>query len=274
MSFDAVQAKRYARHFVLKEIGIKGQKKLSESKVLVIGAGGLGSPAIMYLASAGVGTIGIADYDKVDLSNLQRQIIHTTERTGQSKTTSAENTAIAINPEINIITINERLVPENIIRIISGYDFILDCTDRFETKFLINDACVIARKPFSHAGVIRFEGQAMTYVPGNGPCLRCLMGSVPHDSDTCSEAGVVGAAAGVLGSIQALEAVKYLTSSGKLLCGRVLTFDGLNMNVRVHQMAGSDPRCAVCGKAPVITDLIENQNDYLISCSNTGGEFI
>ncbi len=272
MSFDAAKAKRYARHLVLKEIGLNGQKKLSVAKVLVIGAGGLGSPAVMYLASAGVGEIGIADYDKVDLSNLQRQIIHTTDRVGMKKTASAQISAKAVNPDVNIIPIDERLDPDNIIRIISEYDFILDCTDRFETKFMINDACVIAGKPYSHAGVVRFGGQAMTYIPGRGPCLRCLLGSVPHDSETCSNAGVVGAAAGVLGSIQALEAVKYITGAGKLLCGRVLSFDGLHMNVRVHKVSGSDPHCTVCGKEPSITDLSVNRNDYYIYGCSTGGD--
>ena len=272
MVLNGQQAKRYVRHFALKEIGVAGQKKLLDSKVLVIGAGGLGSPAILYLTAAGVGTLGIADYDTVDLSNLQRQIIHHNDNVGVKKTRSAELAARAIDPDVNIILHECRLTPDNIIGIISGYDFILDCTDRFETKFLINDACVLAQKPYSHAGVVRFEGQAMTYVPRKGPCLRCLMGDVPHDAATCKDVGVLGAAVGVLGSVQALEAVKYLTGAGDLLCGRVLTFDGLGMNVRVHSVTHSDPGCAVCGTSPRIRSLAGNAGDYQVQSCRTGGE--
>lgn len=272
MAISEQQAKRYARHFSLKEIGVRGQKKLLSSKVLVIGAGGLGSSAILYLAAAGVGSLGIADFDAVDLSNLQRQIIHKTENVGMPKTRSAEIAVKAIDPNISIRLYNFALTPDNITDIISEYDFILDCTDRFETKFLINDACVIAEKPYSHAGVVRFEGQAMTYIPKKGPCLRCLMGGVPHDAVTCKDAGVIGAAVGVLGSVQALEAVKYLTGVGDLLCGRIFSFDGLTMNVRVHSMPGADPDCAVCGGSPSIKNLAENSRDYFIQSCNNGGD--
>lgn len=274
MVLDQQQAKRYVRHFALKEIGISGQKKLLSSKVLVIGAGGLGSPAIMYLTAAGVGTLGIADFDIVDCSNLQRQIIHNTETLGMPKTISAEKAAKAINPDIIIKRYDFPLTYDNIIPIITEYDFILDCTDRFETKFLINDACVLAEKPYTHAGVVRFEGQAMTYVPQKGPCLRCLMGDVPHDAATCKDVGVIGAAVGVLGSIQALEAVKYITGAGELLCGKILTFDGLTMNMRVHSVPHADPECAVCGKTPKIKNLSDNISDYQIPSCQTGGETI
>lgn len=262
MVLNEQQAKRYVRHFALKEIGVSGQKKLLSSKVLVIGAGGLGSPAVLYLASAGVGTLGIADFDTIDCSNLQRQIIHRTENIGMSKALSAGNAAKALNPDISIRLYDFALTPDNIMDVIAAYDFILDCTDRFETKFLINDACVLAEKPYSHAGVVRFEGQAMTYVPHKAPCLRCLMGEVPHGAATCKEVGVLGAAVGVLGSIQAMEAVKYLTGTGELLCGKVFSFDGLTMKVRVHSMAGADPECGVCGKVPAIRSLSENRDDY------------
>lgn len=272
MIIDSKQAKRYVRHFSLNEIGVQGQKKLMSSRVLVIGAGGLGSPAIMYLAAAGVGVIGIVDFDNVDLSNLQRQIIHTTDDIGIKKIISAKNTALAINPDVQIKLYDCQLVPENIIDVISDYDFVLDCTDRFETKFLINDACVIAKKPYSHAGIVRFEGQAMTYVPDKGPCLRCLMGEVPHDAATCKETGVVGAAVGVLGSIQALEAIKFIIGKGDLLCGKVLTFDGLSMNIRVHSIPNADPDCAVCGKTPSIKKLTDNSSDYEIRSCVTGGD--
>ncbi len=271
MILNEQQAKRYARHFALKEIGVKGQKKLLASSVLVIGAGGLGSPAILYLAAAGVGTIGIVDFDTVDCSNLQRQIIHQTDAVGTPKTASAGNAVRALNPDVTTRLYDCALTPDNILEVIADYDFILDCTDRFETKFLINDACVLAGKPYSHAGVVRFEGQAMTYVPGKGPCLRCLMGEVPHDAATCQSVGVLGAAVGVLGSIQAMEAVKYLTGNGDLLCGRVFSFDGLSMNVRVHRMPGADPGCAVCGKAPSIRSLADHREEYRIQSCTTGG---
>lgn len=266
------QAKRYARHFALKEIGFAGQKKLLSSKILVIGAGGLGSPAILYLASAGVGTLGIADFDNVDLSNLQRQIIHKTDNIGMPKTESAEKAVKSLNPDVNTVLYNFPLTPDNIIDIIKDYDFILDCTDRFETKFLINDACVLAGKPYSHAGVVRFEGQAMTYIPKKSPCLRCLMGEVPLDAATCKDVGVLGAAVGVLGSIQAMEAVKYITGNGELLCGKILSFDGLTMKVRVHSMPGFDHECAVCGNNPSIHSLAENRDDYTLQSCRTGGE--
>ena len=274
MALNEQQAKRYVRHFSLKEIGIGGQKKLLAAKVLVIGAGGLGSPAILYLAAAGIGTLGIVDFDTVDASNLQRQIIHTTEAIGTPKTLSAENAVKALNPDCMVKRYDVPLTPDNIMEIITEYDFILDCTDRFETKFLINDACVLARKPYVHAGVVRFEGQAMTYVPGKGPCLRCLMGDVPHDAVTCKDVGVLGAAVGVLGSIQALEAVKYLTGAGDLLCGKILTFDGLTMNVRVHSISHADPECAVCGNAPTIHSLADNRQDYQVLSCQKGGERI
>ena len=274
MILNEDQAKRYARHFSLKEIGVRGQKKLLSSGVLVIGAGGLGSPAIMYLAAAGIGTLGIADFDAVDCSNLQRQVIHKTGNVGMAKTSSAENFVRDLNPDIRVRRYEQWLTPDNILDVIGDYDFILDCTDRFETKFLINDACVLAGKPFSHAGVVRFEGQAMTFVPGKGPCLRCLMGEVPHDAATCRELGVLGAAAGVLGSVQAMEAVKYLTGSGDLLCGKIFSFDGLTMKVRVHSMPGADPGCAVCGSQPRIHSLSDNRDDYLIRSCETGGDQI
>lgn len=271
MSLTSDQATRYSRHFVLKEIGVKGQKKLFESRVLVIGAGGLGSAALMYLAAAGVGTLGIADYDKVDLSNLQRQIIHGTDDVGKNKTLSARDTINALNPDVRVIIHDDRLSVSNIMSVIKDYDFILDCTDRFETKFLINDACVLGAKPYSHAGVVRFGGQLMTYVPDKGPCLRCLLGGVPSPSErvSCADVGVLGAAVGVIGSIQALEAVKYLLGIGELLTGKVLHFDGLMMKVGIAEFKSSDPRCEVCGKAPRIKNLWDNRGEYETDCQIT-----
>lgn len=234
------------------------------SKVLVIGAGGLGSVAMLYLAAAGVGTIGIADYDCVDLSNLQRQIIHRTPAVGTEKILSAERAIKDLNPDVTVCLHNEKMTVHNIQNIIQQYDFILDCTDRFESKFLINDACVLSKKPYSHAGVVRFEGQVMTYVPGQGPCLRCLLGGVPprEDTPTCSQTGVLGAVVGVIGSIQALEAIKYLLGIGDLLVGKILQFDGLHVQSRISNIAHSDPDCGVCGNHPTILSLTDNQAEY------------
>ena len=209
MGFTNEQLERYSRHIILKEIGVKGQKKLLNAKVLIIGAGGLGAPAALYLAAAGVGTIGIVDADVVDLSNLQRQVIHTTADIGKDKVESAKETMQAINPDVNVITYKEYMTSYNIMDIIKDYDFILDGTDNFPAKFLINDACVMAKKPFSHAGIIRFKGQLMTVVPGEGPCYRCVFKSPPPKDavPTCKQAGVIGAMGGVIGSLQAMEAI-------------------------------------------------------------------
>lgn len=258
------QAKRYSRHFALKEIGVAGQKKLLQSSVLVIGAGGLGSGALMYLAAAGVGTLGIVDSDDVELSNLQRQIIHRSGNIGVKKTRSAQLTLQDLNPDVKIITHDQRFSATNAQSIMAGYDIVLDCTDRFETKFLINDACVLYRKPYVHAGAVRFEGQVMTYLPGKGPCLRCLLGEIPSPQDalSCSQAGILGAVAGVIGDIQAIEAIKYLTGMGQLLTGRVLYFDALNMRTRVTPFEHSDPDCKVCGTHPSITSLEQNGAEY------------
>jgi molybdopterin/thiamine biosynthesis adenylyltransferase len=248
------QLERYSRHIILKEIGPRGQKKLLAGKVLVIGAGGLGSPAAMYLAAAGTGTIGLADSGRVDLTNLQRQILHRTADIGLAKTESGRQTLTALNPEVRVRIFQGEVLADNILDLIRDYDFILDGTDNFASKFLINDACVLAGKPFSHAGILRFQGQLATYVPGDGPCLRCLFeappppGSVP----TCSQAGVAGALAGVIGSLQALEAVKYLTGAGSLLTGSLLTFDGLTMEFRKIKFP-KRPDCPVCGENPAVS---------------------
>ena len=253
MAFTNEQLERYSRHIILKEIGPKGQKKLMQARVLIIGAGGLGAPAALYLAAAGVGTIGIADADVVDLSNLQRQVIHSTADIGRPKVESARDSMLAINPEIDVHTYYEYITSENISGIIRDYDFILDGTDNFPAKFLINDACVLAGKPFCHAGIIRFHGQLMTYVPGKGPCYRCVFRQPPPKNavPTCREAGVIGAMAGVIGCMQALEAVKYIVGVGDLLIGRLLTFDALDMEAHVIQLP-DNPDCPVCGAHPTI----------------------
>ncbi len=239
-------------------MGVKGQKKLLNAKVLIIGAGGLGAPAALYLAAAGVGTIGIADADEVDLSNLQRQVIHTTADIGKPKVESAKETMLAINPDVRVHTYHEFIASDNIMDIIRDYDFVLDGTDNFPAKFLINDACVMAGKPFCHAGIIRFQGQIMTYVPGQGPCYRCVFKN-PHPKDavpTCKQAGVIGAMAGVIGCLQAMEAVKYITGAGELLTGYLLTYDALKMEFRKIRLP-KDDHCAVCSDQPTIRELID-----------------
>lgn len=258
MAFTNEQLERFSRHIILQEVGVKGQKKLMEAKVLIIGAGGLGAPVALYLAAAGVGTIGIADADEVDLSNLQRQVIHTTADIGKAKVKSAEETMKAINPDVVVHTYRDFVDSSNIMDLIKDYDFIIDGTDNFPAKFLINDACVMAKKPFSHAGIIRFQGQLMTYVPGEGPCYRCVFKNPPPKDavPTCKQAGVIGAMGGVIGSLQAMEAVKYIIGKGDLLTGRLLTYDALKMEFRTVKLP-KDCNCAVCGKNPTITELID-----------------
>ena len=265
MILSEEQAQRYSRHFVLREIGVAGQKRLLQSGVLVIGAGGLGSNAIMQLAATGVGVLGIVDYDKVDLSNLQRQTIHRNKDVGTEKVLSAKRAVEELNPDVTVQLHSECMTADNIQSIIEQYDFVLDCTDRFETKFLINDACVLSKKAYSHAGVVRFEGQALTYVPDkNAPCLRCLLGSVPppEEAPLCAQVGVLGAAVGVMGCIQAMEAVKFLLGRGELLTGRVLHFDGLSMRIRITEIPHAGRHCAVCGENPTILTLADNREEY------------
>lgn len=259
MAFSNEQLERYSRHIILKEIGAKGQKKLLNAKVLIIGAGGLGAPAAMYLAAAGVGTIGIADADEVDLSNLQRQIIHATKDVGKPKVISAKETMNEMNPDVTVNTYHTFVTSENIRELIRDYDFIIDGTDNFPAKFLINDACVMEKKPFSHAGIIRFKGQLMTYVPGEGPCYRCVFKNPPPKDavPTCKQAGVVGAMGGVIGSLQAMEAIKFIVGQGELLTGNLLTYDALKMDFRKIKLPHNTDNCPVCGKNPTITELID-----------------
>ena len=259
MAFTNEQLERYSRHIILKKIGAKGQKKLLNGKVLIIGAGGLGAPAALYLAAAGVGTIGIVDADVVDLSNLQRQVIHTTNDIGKEKVESARETMNAINPDVKVNTYHEFVTSDNIMDLIKDYDFILDGTDNFPAKFLINDACVMAKKPLSHAGIIRFKGQLTTIIPGEGPCYRCIFKNPPPKDavPTCKQAGVIGAMGGVIGSLQAMEAVKYLTGVGDLLVGYLLTYDALKMEFHKIKLPPRGNGCAVCSDHPTITELID-----------------
>jgi adenylyltransferase/sulfurtransferase len=259
--FTEEQIKRYARHIILPEVGGKGQEKLLNSKVLVIGAGGLGSPAILYLAAAGVGTIGIVDFDVVDLSNLQRQIIHNTERVGTSKVESARRTVEMLNPDVKVITYNTRISKENIMDIIKDYDVVLDGTDNFPTRFLINDACYFAGKPLVSAAMLRFEGQVSVFDFRNkeqSPCYRCLFPEPPPPGlvPSCQEAGILGSIGGIMGCIQATEAIKLILGIGEPLVGKLLIMDALSMDFRKVKLR-RDPNCPLCGEKPVIKELIE-----------------
>ena len=247
--FTDEQLERYARHIVIKEVGQKGQQKLLDSKVLVIGAGGLGSPALMYLSASGVGNIGIVDSDCVDLSNLQRQIIHHDSDIGIPKVISAKNTINAMNPDIKVKTYYMKADESNIMNLIKDYDYILDCTDNFNSKFMINDACVMSGKPFTHAGILRFEGQLMTYIPEkNSPCYRCVFGNPPPPDavPTVKQVGVIGAVCGTTGTLQALEAIKYIIGTGELLSGYLLNFNALTMNFRKIKLPNRSESCPVC----------------------------
>ncbi len=257
MNLNEQQKSRYSRNILVNEIGISGQEMLLKAKVLIIGAGGLGCPAALYLAAAGVGSIGIADADVVDLTNLQRQIGHGVSDIGSPKVESLKHSILTLNPEIRVNTYQMLVDPGNIEQMIRPYDFIIDATDNIESKFLINDACVIAQKPFCHAGVLRFGGQLMTYVPKAGPCYRCIFDQIPPPGTlpTGSQVGVIGATAGVIGSLQALEAIKYITRTGTLLVGQLLTYDALNQTFRKIHLPPQGENCKVCGKSPVITQL-------------------
>ncbi|MDR0864510.1 MAG: molybdopterin-synthase adenylyltransferase MoeB [Candidatus Symbiothrix sp.] len=257
MDFTEDQIKRYSRHILLQDVGVEGQEKINKGKVLIVGAGGLGAPVAFYLAAAGVGTIGIIDGDVVDLSNLQRQIIHFTQDVDKPKVISAKEKINQLNPDVNVITYRKLLTAENALEIIKDYDFIVDGTDNFPVKFLINDACVIAGKPFSHGGILRFDGQTFTHVPGTA-CYRCLFHSPPPPNavPTCSQAGVLGAIAGMLGTIQAAEALKYLTGVGDLLTDKLLSFNAKTMDFRTVKTKRSE-KCPVCGAHPTVTHLID-----------------
>lgn len=263
MDFSENQINRYARHILLPEVGGIGQAKLLDSKVLVIGAGGLGSPVLLYLAAAGVGTIGVVDDDTVELSNLQRQIVHTTERIGQSKVASAEASIAAINPEVKLIGHQVRITASNAFELIGGYDLVADGSDNFETRFLINDACFLARKPLVSAAILRFDGQIATFKAfeefaegGHGPCYRCIFREPPPPGQvpSCAEAGVMGALCGLMGSLQACEIIKELLGIGDSLSGALMVVDGLATEFRKIGVK-ADPECPLCGGAPTITDL-------------------
>jgi sulfur-carrier protein adenylyltransferase/sulfurtransferase len=242
------QQRRYSRHLLIPEVGADGQQRLLDSKVLFIGAGGLGSPGLLYLAAAGVGTLGVVDFDVVELSNLQRQVVHTSERVGRKKTESAAETVRAINPDVTVAQHEEMLTDENVARLIDGYDVIIDGTDTFETRYSLNDAAVRARIPVVHASVFRFEGQLTVFAPFEGPCYRCLYPTPPPPelAPGCSVAGVLGVVPGVMGLLQATEAVKVLLGIGDPLVGRLLIYDALDATFQELQLR-RDPNCPACG---------------------------
>lgn len=267
-TLTAEQRERYSRHILLPEVGEKGQAALLDARVLLLGAGGLGSPAALYLAAAGVGTLGVVDPDVVDASNLQRQVIHNTRRIGQPKVDSAAETITALNPDVKVVKFQERLTSENVDRIFRQFDLIVDGCDNFPTRYLVNDASVMHRKPVIHGSIFRFEGQVTTFMPYEGPCYRCLYPEPPppHLAPSCQEAGVLGVLPGIIGVIQATEAIKLILKKGTPLVGRLLTYDSLNMQFRTLKLR-RDPSCPMCGESPTIKHYI----DYEGFCGLPGG---
>jgi molybdopterin/thiamine biosynthesis adenylyltransferase/rhodanese-related sulfurtransferase len=248
-TLDTAQRNRYQRHLLLPEIGEAGQQRLLESKVLLLGAGGLGSPAALYLTAAGVGTIGIVDMDVVDSSNLQRQILHNLDRVGERKVDSARKTLTAMNPDVEVLTYDVRLGADNVLEIIDSYDVIVDGTDNFPTRYLLNDAALVKRIPVVHGSIFRFEGQVTVFCPYEGPCYRCLVPEPPPAelAPSCAEAGVLGVLPGIIGSIQAIEAIKLLLEIGKPLIGRLLAYDALEQSFRTFKIR-RDQACPACGE--------------------------
>lgn len=252
------QIERYSRQIILPNVGGKGQEKILNAKVLLIGAGGLGSPCALYLASAGVGTIGIVDSDKVELNNLQRQVIHSMNSVGEEKVESAKKRIAGINTDVKVIPYNIRLTSKNIMDIIKEYDIVVDGSDNFPTRYLVNDACVLSKKTFSHGGIFRFDGQAITIVPGKSACYRCLFPEPPPPGlvPSCQEAGILGVVAGIIGTIQANEVLKFILGIGDLLEGKLLVFNALNSSFRQVKVP-KDSTCPVCGEHPTIKTLID-----------------
>jgi molybdopterin-synthase adenylyltransferase len=265
LDFSEEEIHRYSRHIVLPEVGGIGQKQINRASVLVIGAGGLGSPVAFYLAAAGVGRIGIVDNDVVDTSNLQRQILHTTTDVGRKKVESARETLLALNPNLTIVPHDVRLNSGNILDILKDYDVVAEGSDNFPTKFLVNDACVMTGTPLSMAGIFRFSGQVLTVIPREGPCYRCLIPQPPPAGaiPSCQEAGVLGAMAGAVGVVQATEILKLILGKGEVLSGRLLLFEALQMRFEPLEVK-RNPECPVCSETPSITELI----DYDIACES------
>ena len=258
IEFTDEQIERYSRHIILPEVGGSGQQKMLEARVLLLGAGGLGSPAAYYLAAAGIGNLGIVDFDQVDLSNLQRQIIHSTERIGMLKTESAKKTIQALNPDVNVTLYNEKMDSSNIMRLIEDYDYVVDGSDNFPTRYLVNDACVMKNKTLIHGSIYRFEGQVTVFKPGDGPCYRCLYPEPPPPGmvPNCQEGGVLGVLAGVIGNLQVVEVLKLILGIGKPLVGKLLIYDALKTEFRNLRLR-KDANCPVCGEKPTIKELID-----------------
>jgi molybdopterin/thiamine biosynthesis adenylyltransferase/rhodanese-related sulfurtransferase len=265
------EVRRYSRHLIIPDVAMDGQKRLKNSKVLCIGAGGLGSPTLMYLAAAGVGTLGIVEFDTVDESNLQRQIIHGQADIGRSKAQSARDSVAEINPYVKVVLHEERLESENVFEIFAQYDLIVDGTDNFATRYLVNDACVLLNKPYVWGSIYRFDGQASVFWSEYGPCYRCLYPEPPPPGmvPSCAEGGVLGVLCGSIGAIQTTEAVKLLTGIGEPLVGRLMIYDALEMSYRTVKVR-KDPECAVCGKNPTVTELI----DYEAFCGAVSEEAV
>ncbi len=267
LSVDEVR--RYSRHLIIPDVAMAGQKRLKAARVLCVGAGGLGSPALMYLAAAGVGTLGIIDYDTVDESNLQRQIIHGQSDVGRPKAESARDSVREINPLIDVVVHNEALDSDNVMEIFAQYDLIVDGTDNFATRYMVNDACVLLGKPYVWGSIYRFDGQASVFWAEHGPCYRCLYPEPPPPGmvPSCAEGGVLGVLCASIGSIQVTEAIKLLTGIGDPLLGRLMIYDALDMNYRTVKVR-KDPNCAVCGENPTVTELI----DYEAFCGAVSDE--
>jgi len=258
IEFTDEQIERYSRHIILPEVGGSGQQKMLEARVLLLGAGGLGSPAAYYLAAAGIGNLGIVDFDQVDLSNLQRQIIHSTERIGMLKTESAKKTIQALNPDVNVTLYNEKMDSSNIMSLIKDYDYVVDGSDNFPTRYLVNDACVMKNKTLIHGSIYRFEGQVTVFKPGDGPCYRCLYPEPPPPGmvPNCQEGGVLGVLAGVIGNLQVVEVLKLILGIGKPLVGKLLIYDALNTEFRNLRLR-RDVNCPMCGEKPTIKELVD-----------------
>ncbi len=263
MEFTEDQLQRYSRHIILPEVGGKGQAKIANAKVIIIGAGGLGCPVGYYLTAAGVGTIALIDNDNVEMSNLQRQIAHSVHTIGMPKVESAEKTFKALNPDVNIVPLQIRISKDNIIDLIKDYDVVVDGSDNFPTRYLVNDACVMARKPLSSGAILRFEGQVTTIIPGDGHCYRCLFEEPPPPGlvPSCQEAGVLGVLPGVVGGLQATEVLKLILGKGEPLKGSLLIYDALKTTFRKVKVS-RNPTCPVCSDNPVITELVDYNQGY------------